>query len=161
VLYEPWIDILVIVLLLIAGLVLLLNRRNRMLKLWSEVARLELNFHKALFETASAYAKNASLFSHYDDYDYLNRIDRVTKSSFRTLSLEERQAVFKALKTLYVSLEESDEEAAPELKRRFETLQTLRLKYNSKILQYNHFIRAFPMRLIAGRIGFEEKTYFG
>ncbi|GEM_PF-561203 len=155
---EPFIILAVVIGLIVF---LVINRRNRMLKLWQDVSRHELLFHKQLFETAHAYVERSDLFEQIENHDTLLKVSGFEEDNLRTLTLEERQAVFKSLQMLYVSMDEETIQSAPELKKKFEDLQNLRLKYNSKVLYYNHFILAFPMRILSKRIGFEEKEYFG
>jgi len=154
-------DILIVVLIVGSIVFYIVNRRNKMLKLWSEVSRLELAFHKSLFETAYDFSQHADLFDHFDDLEYQRDLTKDTSSKIRNLSLEERRAVYKALQTLYVSMDEDTLASQTALKKQFEDLQTTRLQYNSKVLYYNHFIHSFPMRYLRKKMGFEDKEYFG
>ncbi len=154
-------DIFIVLLIVGAIAFYIFNRRNKMLKLWGEVSRLELDFHKSLFETADAFSQHADLFDHFDHLEYLKDLTKEGSPKIRTLSLEERRAVYKALQTLYVSMDDDEQETHLTLKKQFEDLQSRRLIYNSKVLYYNHFIQSFPMRYLRKKMGFEEKDYFG
>ncbi len=153
----------IIIILVLAGIVVfvIINRRNRMFKLWQEVSRHEVAFHRKLFDTARSFAHHAETFDIFEDLGIMKEFTEDGAAEKKTLGLEERQALFKALQTLYVSLDEENIKHHADLKERFEELQNLRLKYNSKVLYYNRFIMMFPMRLFARRMGFEEKEYFG
>ncbi len=153
----------IIIILVLVGIVVfvVINRRNRMFKLWQDVSRHEVAFHRNLFDTARAFAHHAETLDIFQDLEIMQEFTDGDKDERKSLGLEERQALFKALQTLYVSLDEENVKPHAELREKFEALQTLRLRYNSKVLYYNRFIMMFPMRLFARRMGFEEKEYFG
>jgi len=153
----------IIIILVLVGIVVfvVINRRNRMFKLWQDVSRHEVAFHRNLFDTARAFAHHAETLDIFADLEIMQEFTDGDKDERKSLGLEERQALFKALQTLYVSLDEENVKPHAELREKFEALQTLRLRYNSKVLYYNRFIMMFPMRLFARRMGFEEKEYFG
>ncbi len=153
----------IIIILVLAGIVVfvIINRRNRMFRLWQDVSRHEVAFHKKLFDTARSFAHHAETFDIFVDLDTMRKFTDGDADEKKILGLEERQALFQALQTLYVGLDEENNKHHADLKEKFEELQTLRLRYNSKVLYYNRFIMMFPMRLFARRMGFEEKDYFG
>jgi len=132
-----------------------------MLTLWQEVSRLELIFHQQLFEILKLYLAHEHVISNYDKETELNTLKRYKNPKLRTLKLEERQAIFKAIQSIYVSLDPETHPATITLKEGFEIVQNCRLRYNSKVLYYNHFIHVFPTKILAKRMNFLDKEYFG
>lgn len=158
---HPLIDLSILLLLIIIVIIVIVRLRNKTLTLWNEVTRLEVIFHKKLFESLQVFLSHQKHFEHHDHYHYYDILNKYKGETFKELTLTERQNVFKALQGLYICIDETSHPAQITLKNQFDELQTCRLKYNSKVLYYNDFVQSFPMNILAHKMHFELKDYFG
>ncbi len=158
---HPFIDLSLLILLIALLIMVIVRLRNKTLALWNEVTRLELTFHKKLFESLHLFLSHKNQFEHHAHYHYYDILSKYKDESAKALSLADRQDIFKALQALYLCIDEGSHPAQITLKNQFDELQSCRLKYNSKVLYYNHFIQSFPMNLLAKRMHFDVKKYFG
>lgn len=152
-----------IVLLIIVALIVIaiFVLRNKLYKLWHEVSRLELIFHKNLIETFHIYQNHNDLLKAIPVYKSLQAFEPKKHKKFRQLKLADRQKLFKNLQKIYAEIYTIEDAKYRPLKKQFETLQECRLKYNSKVLLYNQRIHTFPLKIIAKRMNFFPKEYFG
>lgn len=152
-----------IVLLIIIALIIvaIFVLRGKLFKLWHQVSRLELIFHKNLIETFHMYQKNSTLLESIPVYKSLQAFTPKNNKKFRQLKLADRQKLFKNLQKIYAEIYTLEDDTYKPLKKQFETLQECRLKYNSKVLLYNQRIHTFPLKIIAKRMNFFPKEYFG
>ncbi len=158
---NPLMDALIVVLILIILVVVVLRLRNKTLMIWNEVTKLEVTFHTKLFESLHVFLAHQATFEHHDHDNVFKALSSYKEQEIRALTLRERQYIFKSLQTLYLCLDETSSPTQKTLKHQFEALQKCRLKFNSKVLYYNQFIGKFPMRMLAGKMQFKEKEYFG
>lgn len=158
---HPLIDFSILILLIAIVVIVIVRLRNKTLVLWNEVTRLEMVFHKKLFESLHVFLTHQKYFEHHDHYHYYEILNKYKDETAKELTLAERQNIFKALQGLYLCIDETSHPAQITLKNQFDDLQTCRLKYNSKVLYYNDFIQAFPMRLLTRKMHLELKDYFG
>ena len=134
--------------------------RNHLLHVWQEVSRLELTFHKQLFETLTRFKEDKVLLKSYACYQFIQNFNYDAQTKLRHLELNERQNLFKSLQKVYGEIYKVQDSDLYPIKKQFETLQNCRLKYNSKVLLYNQKIHTFPVKFFAKRMRFVEKEYF-
>lgn len=156
-----WLDSILILALILLTVVSILVIRSRLLRLWHKVSRLEISFHSAFEACISTFLKYEASLKPYDPSHYLERLSAVEHKHLRNLKLDQRQSVHRAIQSLIVAVDESDIAVYTTLKDQFDLLQHARLKYNSAVLQYNHVIRAIPVRFLANWLGLPPKEYFG
>jgi len=154
-------DLIILLILALIIFLVIIKLRRKMLTLWQEVSRLELIFHHKLFEILKVYLAHENVLTQYNEQSSIEVLKQYKKPKLRTLALKDRQSIFKALQTLYVAIDVESHPATLTLKHGFESLQSCRLKYNSKVLYYNQYINVFPTKFLAKRMNFEEKEYFG
>jgi len=160
-LQHPLIDLVIILILLTLLLLVVLRVRNRMLRLWQEVSRLELEFHHRLFDTVKLFLDHKEDLIHHDHGNHYKTLEQYKEGTYRSLSLNERQAIHDALQNLHLCVDRTAHPTQVLLDKQFKDLQNIRRKYNSKVLHYNDFINSFPMRILSKRMHFKEKEYFG
>ncbi len=154
-------DSIIFILLILIIVVVIVRLRNKLLTLWSEVSRLELTFHNKLFETLHIYLSHQTLLEKTVDSKQLAVLKQYESDHVKELTLTERQTIFKSLQSLYLEIDTLEHPALITLQKQFDELQSCRLKYNSKVIYYNHFIVIFPVRLLARRMHVSPKEYFG
>ncbi len=154
-------DAIILILILVMIVFTIVRLRNKTLTLWNEVSRLELTFHKKLFETVQVFLTHKKYFEHHDHGKHYQLLHKYETEMPKELALSERQEIFKALQSLYLCIDETSHPAQLTLKNQFDELQSCRLRFNSKVIYYNDFIQSFPMRLLARHMHFEPKEYFG
>ncbi len=135
--------------------------RNHLLSMWQEVSRLEISFNAKLFETLKVYQGYTDTFKTHPAMHLLEAFQKDKALKFRHCSLEERKKLFKAMQKIYGEIYQDKELKYDTLKVHFEALQMQRLKYNSKVLVYNHKIHTFPVKIFAKKMQFLPKDYFG
>ncbi|MGM0435554.1 MAG: LemA family protein [Bacillota bacterium] len=156
-----WLDSILILVLVFLIVLSILVMRNRLLKLWHTVSRLEVSFHSTFEQCIATFIKYEGALEPYDPGHFLSRLKSAEDKHLRNLDLDEKQSLHRAVQTLIVAVDESDVSVYTTLRDSFDALQHARLKYNSAVLHYNHLIRAFPIRFLANRIGLSPKDYFG
>lgn len=154
-------DILILITLVVIMVVVIVRLRNKLLVLWNQVSRLELIFHNKLFETLHIYLSHQTLIEKKLDSKHIANLKSYADESLKGLSLEERQSIFKSLQSLYLEIDALEHPALFTLQKQFDELQASRLKYNSKVIFYNHYIVSFPVRILARRMHLNAKEYFG
>lgn len=154
-------DLIAILVIVLIFVIIILRTRVSLLRLWKEVSVKEVIFHKLLFETGLLYYENKELFAEFDTELIFRKVKRYRKKRLRQLLLKERQDLFLAINSLFLEIEDKEEENYLGLKRKFKELQKARRLYNSKVLLYNQTISVFPTRFLAIKLNLKIKEYFG
>ncbi len=158
---NPVMDAIIMASIIITLIFVLIRLRNKTLALWNEVMRLELTFHNKLIESLHVFLNHADQFAHHDHDGNFDILEQYKSQEIRALTLKDRQTIYKAIHTLFLCIDETSNPSQQTLKTQYEALQQCRLRYNSKVLYYNQFIGKFPMRLMALKMRFKHKEYFG
>ena len=156
-----WLDFVLILLFIILLALAVFLIRRKLFKLWTKASRLEVSFHNSMKDCLRLFLRYEKTIRPFDPGGHLERLKMYEAISLRTLPLEERQRIHRAIETLFVSLDETELTGYPTLKNMFDSLQSNRLRYNSCVLYYNHLVMVFPIRYFANRFGFRTKEYFG
>lgn len=157
-----WIvDISLLLLFIIGVIVWIFYQRKRLIKLWNEVTRDEVDFYRELEKVVQLFYTQLSDLRTDDNKTFINIIRRYRKKRIRTLLLKVRQDLYNAVNIVYDDVLESDKPAYQVIIDSYEKLQKIRRLYNSKVLLYNQTISVFPTRYVALRMKLELKEYFG
>jgi hypothetical protein len=154
-------DILMIVAILLIALLIVLNMRKRLLKLWKEVSFREIVFHRVLTDSIRLFYSYKDALKNEENRLQFIRLGRSRRKKARYLLLKERQELYLCISDIYNEIHDSEDPQYEPLKKQYQTLQKARRIYNSKVLLYNQQISVFPTRYLAIKLNLKTKEYFG